>query len=208
VNWTTISALATGLGTLVLAIATFAAVRSANRSARVAERSLLAGLRPLLVSSRFEDPVQKVGFADGKWLAVPGGQAVAEAGDEAVWLAISIRNVGTGIAVLHGWHLETERPDASRAPDVDSFTRLTRDLYIAPGDVGFWQGTFRDPSRPEFAAAKQAVETRGTLIVYVLYGDYEGGQRIVSRFALVAREGDGWISSVGRHWSIDGPAPR
>jgi len=41
-NWTTASSLATGFGTLVLALATFAAVRSANRAARAAERSLLA----------------------------------------------------------------------------------------------------------------------------------------------------------------------
>ena len=44
-DWVTISSLATAGGTLVLAVATFSSVRSANRSARVAERSLLAGLR-------------------------------------------------------------------------------------------------------------------------------------------------------------------
>ena len=53
-DWVTISSLATAGdrwrplatagGTLVLAVATFSSVRSANRSARVAERSLLAGL--------------------------------------------------------------------------------------------------------------------------------------------------------------------
>ena len=60
----TISALATAGGTLVLAAATFAAVRSANRSARVTERALLAGIRPVLVSSRPQDAPEKVGFAD------------------------------------------------------------------------------------------------------------------------------------------------
>jgi hypothetical protein len=53
-NWVTISALATAAGTLVLAVATFASVRSANRAARVAERALFAGLRPLLVPSRVD----------------------------------------------------------------------------------------------------------------------------------------------------------
>jgi hypothetical protein len=61
-DWVTISSLATAGGTLVLAGATFAAVRSANRSARVAERSMLAGLRPLLMPSRLQDPPQKVGY--------------------------------------------------------------------------------------------------------------------------------------------------
>ena len=67
-DWVTISALATAGGTLVLAGATYASVRSANRAARVAERSLLAGLRPLLMPSRLDDPPQKVTFVDEKLL--------------------------------------------------------------------------------------------------------------------------------------------
>jgi hypothetical protein len=42
-DWVTISALATAAGMPVLALAMFASVRSANRAARVAERSLPAG---------------------------------------------------------------------------------------------------------------------------------------------------------------------
>jgi hypothetical protein len=89
VNWVNISALATGFGTLVLAVATFAAVRSANRAARAAERSLLA--------------------------------------------------------------------------------LLTIDL---------------------------------------LYGDYEGGQRMVSRFLLRPGQEDRWLLSVIHHWNVDRPDPR
>ena len=55
VDWTTVAALATAGGTLVLAIATFAAVRSANRSARLTEYSMKIGIRPLLMPSRLED---------------------------------------------------------------------------------------------------------------------------------------------------------
>ena len=102
------SALATAGGTLVLAAATFSSVRSANRAARVAERSLLAGLRPLLLASKLDDETQKVGFADDKWLVLPGGQGAAEVTRDAVYLAMSLRNVGTGIAVLHGWRFFPE----------------------------------------------------------------------------------------------------
>ncbi len=55
-DWVTISALATAGGTLVLAVATFSSVRSSNRSARVAERALMAGLRPVLMPSHLEGP--------------------------------------------------------------------------------------------------------------------------------------------------------
>jgi hypothetical protein len=75
-DWTTVSALATGGGTLVLAVATFASVRSANRAARAAERSLMAGLRPLLVPSRLDDGSQKVYFqAAITWWWVASGRS-------------------------------------------------------------------------------------------------------------------------------------
>jgi hypothetical protein len=208
-DWVTISALATAGGTLVLAGATFASVRSANRAARVAERSLLAGLRPLLMPSRLDDPPQKITFVDEKFLAVKGGDGAAEASSEAVYLAISVRNAGTGIAVLHGWRFYPERRAGdSDPPPLGEFSRLTRDIYVPAGDVGFWQGTFRDPVAPEFAAASAAIVARSPLSVDILYGDHEGGQRTISRFGLLPREDGGWIAVVARHWNVDRDDPR
>jgi len=207
-DWVTISALATAGGTLILAIATFASVRSANRAARVAERSLLAGLRPLLVPSRLEDPAQKVAFADGKYLVLPGGSATAECNDEAVLIAASIRNVGTGIAVLQGWHFRPElEPRADHMPP-EEFTRLTRDIYIAAGEVGFWQGTFRDPASEAFQVARRLLEAGGEWMVDVLYSDAEGGQRIISRYSMRPRPDGAWLAIAGRHWSLDSVDPR
>ena len=109
-DWVTISSLATAGGTLVLAVATFASVRSANRSARVAEETLLASVRPLLMPSRLDDPMVKVGFQDEHWVHVPGGTGTIEVTDDAVYLTMSLRNAGSGIAVLHGWRLERRDP--------------------------------------------------------------------------------------------------
>lgn len=207
-DWVTISALASAGGTLALAGVTVASLRSANRAARVAEQSLLAAQRPLLVPSRVDDPPQKVGFQDDIWLLAPGGQGAAQATDEAVYLAIAVRNVGTGIAVLHGWHLFTEWPEGEREPTpVEDLTLLTRDLYIAPGDVGFWQGAFRYPESAAYRQARAAVEAPQRLAIDILYGDFEGSQRVVSRFTITPRE-DKWYAAVGFHWNIDRPQPR
>ena len=212
-DWVTISALASAGGTLVLAGVTVASVRSANRAARIAEQSLLAGQRPLLVQSRTDDPTQKVGFADDVWLIARGGQGDARVTDEAVYFTIAIRNVGTGIAVLHGWHLFPElelRRDAMPSP-LEDFTMLSRDLYVAPDDVGFWQGAFRDPGSEDYRAARRAVEAPQRMAVDILYGDFEGGQRVISRFLLSPREVDDgirWFAGVGRHWNVDRPQPR
>ncbi len=214
-DWATISALATAGGTLALAGVTLASVRSANRAARVAEQSLLAGQRPLLVPSRTDDPAVKVSFRDDVWFSLAGSLGGARATDDAVYFAIAVRNVGTGIAVLHGWHLYPELllgPDVAIVPTpLEDFTTLTRDLYVAPGDIGFWQGSFRDPRSAEFAAARRAVEARQRIGVDILYGDFEGGQRVISRFMLTPREDEDdtrWYAAVGRHWNVDRPDPR
>lgn len=60
-DWQTISALATAAGTLVLALATFLAIRAGNRSARIAEQALLTAMRPLLVQSLGDDPTSSLG---------------------------------------------------------------------------------------------------------------------------------------------------
>jgi hypothetical protein len=208
-DWATISSLATAGGTLVLAVATFASVRSAKRAARATERALLAGIRPVLVPSRLQDPPEKVGFVDDHWVRVGGGRAVAEATDEAVYLAIALRNVGNGLAVLDRWDLHAERATIDVAsPDQAGFRRLTRDIYVPAGDLGFWQGAYRDPAAPEFAAAHAAITERRPVTVDLLYGDHEGGQRTISRFVLLPMEDGDWMASAARHWNLDRADPR
>jgi hypothetical protein len=208
-DWVTISALATAGGTLVLAAATFTSVRSANRAARVAERALMAGLRPVLVPSRFEDPAEKVGFIDDHWVKVEGGRAVAELSDGVVYLAIALRNVGTGIAVLDRWDLLPERA-LNDVPhrDPEEYRRLTRDLYVPSGDRGFWQGAFRDTEDPMYHEVAAAVKERRAVTVDLLYGDHEGGQHTISRFALIPRADGAWVTAVSRHWNIERDDPR
>jgi hypothetical protein len=46
------------------------------------------------------------------------------------------------------------------------------------------------------------------LTVDLLYGDNEGGQRVISRFALQPRDDGGWIATIGRHWNVDQADPR
>jgi len=214
------ASLATAGGTLVLAVATFASTTSANRSARtaeraarIAERSLLAGQRPLLVGSRLLDPNQKIQFAEGNSLSVPGGCATLDIAEgSAVYIAISVRNVGTGLAVLHGWHVSIDRPNERRErPSLEDFTSQIRDIYIAPADIGVWQGALRDPAADLFQATEAAIKAGDLLIVDLLYGDSEGGQRVITQFALrfvSGEQGDRWLASSVRHFNVDRPDPR
>lgn len=212
-DWATISSLATAGGTLVLAVATFASVRSANRAARTAERAREARLRPLLVASRFEDPPQKITWADDYKATVGGGRAVLEvAADGTVYLAMSVRNVGAGMAVLHGWYPRPEpisgvRRDLRHA-DPARFRRLTRDLYIPAGDVGFFQGAIREPDDPLRDGVPEAIMARRRFAIEVLYGDHEGGQRAITSFTVMPAADGSWLCTAARHWNLDRPDPR
>jgi hypothetical protein len=213
-NWATIASLATAGGTLVLAVATFAAVRSGNRSARtadraarIAEESLLAGQRPLLVNSRLQDAPQKARFVEGNWVTVQGGGATLEATDGALYLAISVRNVGTGLAVMLGWHVVVGRQAERSHPPLEDFTIQQRDIYVGPGDSELWQGALRDSADDRFKAVAAAIEAKDILTVSLLYGDYEGGQRMISQFSLQYGN-DRWLTVVGRHFNIDRADPR
>lgn len=211
VDWGTLANLGTAAGTALLAVATFSSTRSANTAARNAERGLLHGLRPTLVPTRWEDPVQKVRFIDNRWLAVRGGRAVLQASDEAVYLVVSLRNVGRGLAVLHGWDLQFEYTAEHRSPE--DFHRLTRDIYIAPGDSGFCQVALRDPDNEQFATLTERAKDQEPFIVDVLYGDAEGGQRVITRIGLSASPAPDcdeteWAVSASRHWNLDRPDPR
>lgn len=214
-DWSTIASTATAGGTLVLAVATFSSVRSANRAARIAERSLQVGLRPVLMPTRIEDPVTKIGFLDEHFVHVGGGLGVVEEADGNVYMAMGLRNAGSGLAILHGWFVIEEPPDPAvwtqnlTYPDPESFRRLTRDLYVPGGDVGFWQGAIRDPEDPCYRILRAALDGPKPLIIDLLYGDQDGGQRTISRFRLLPRQdSEQRISTVAKHWYLDRAAPR
>jgi hypothetical protein len=208
-DWVTISSLATAGGTLALAGATYGAVRSSNRSARIAEQALQEQRRPLLVNSRFEDPMQKVMFQGGHWSRAEGGRAAIDEEDGVVYLALPLRNVGAGIAVLQGWYLwpELATSRVGHRPPED-FRRQVRDIYIAPGDVGMWQAALRDTDDDMLGPIAAARAGRTPFSIDLLYSDQVGGQRTISRFGVTPSGDDRWLGNVGLHWNLDTAGPR
>lgn len=222
-DWVTISSsLATAGGTLVLAVATFSSVKSANRSARIAERSLLVGLRPVLVPSREEDPTERLRFGDSYLLTFPGHGAAAEAQNGVIYLAVGLRNGGSGLAVLHGWRARARADLGARerqerglpssgqpAPPLEEFRRQQVDLFIPAGDAGYWFGAIRNPDEPGYQEVLEALTNEQVIQVDLLYGDHEGGQRAIVRFVLSPwSEVSAWRAAAISYWNLDGADPR
>jgi hypothetical protein len=143
--------------------------------------------------------------------------------DGVIYMAMSLQNVGAGIAVLLGWRVDAFHalnPNASLQemqaeatlvrPDPESFRAQTRDLYSPPGDLSFWQAAIRTPSDPDRPLVEAAIAGPNALIVDLLYGDQEGGQRTISRFSIARYPGkdDEWFATVVSHWYLDRDNPR
>ena len=206
-DWVAISSLATAGGTLALAVTTYLSVKSANQAARTAERSLLAGLRPLIVESLESDPIQRVNFVDQRGIVTPGGGAAVQVIEDSIFIVLSLRNVGPGIGVLYGGRIYSERRGFRTEPELDTFRMLSRDIYIPPGKIGFWQIAYRDHQDADYDGILQAIE-RGEFLADVLYGDYEGGQRMVTMYAVLRDEAGEWRVSTVRHAQLDRDEPR
>jgi len=205
----TIASLATAGGTLILAVATFASTRSANRSARIAERALDLNLRPVLIPAHEWDEAERVTFYD-EIVQLRGGFATVEDRSGNLYFAAQLRNVGAGIGVLTAWFVESG-PDlplttegALQVPDYNSFVAQQRSLYVPAGDVGYWQGAIResDTDRGDAARLRMAIEARERLTLYLRYADQDGGHDTVTRYSLMPDENGDWLFTIARHWSL------
>jgi len=157
-----------------------------------------------------------VQFADGRVFAAGAGFALVREDKGVVYLAIQVRNVGAGMALLRGYHLEAESAESARrdprgaarhrrgdpAPATSSFSEQQRDIYVAPAGVGFWQAALRDPSDARHAAMLEAIQTDGRITVDLLYTDHEGGQPAIARFVLLGEPEGRWRPEVTRNWSV------
>jgi hypothetical protein len=214
-DWVTLADVGTAVGTLVLAGATFVAVRASARSTRIAERTLLAGQRPVLTPAGPDDPAASVQFADGLVFPVGNGQPLVQRDKGIIYLAIPLRNEGAGLATLRGYRLQgepaTHLAQDSRGvaghlrgdppPEPRTFSPQQRDLLISTSRAGFWQAALRDPEAVLHQEVTQAIETQGRITVDVLYGDHEGGQPSVTRFVLLPAAGS-WRCDAVRYWSL------
>lgn len=209
-DWSTFASLATAFGTLVLALATFAAIRSSNRSARIAEIALQEQRRPVLTQSRLDDPIQKLMFVDGYWSVAGGGRADVTMIDDVIYLSISLRNVGAGMGVCQAWYVIPALASTATLPEhgpLEDYRRQSRDIYVAPGDIGMWQGAIRSLDDPIRKQLIDAIGSGDGIAIELLYTDLVGHQRTVTRFGLRAVDDD-WYVSMSRHWHLDNHGPR
>jgi hypothetical protein len=208
-DWATVSSVATAGGTLVLAIATFGSVRSANRSTRLSELAFQEQMRPMLVHSHLDDPLQSIRFGDGHRVEADGGGAVVEEAKDNIYLAVSLRNVGAGIGVIQAWFPWSDETRSDEHAALDQFRAQGRDFYIPPAGIGLWQGALRDPSQEIYSLVAAACRQRRPFSLELLYTDSTAAQRTISRFIITPSDrSQRWTAEVVRNWHLDRPGPR
>jgi hypothetical protein len=147
---------------------------------------------------------------------VGNGHPLVEHDAGIIYLAIPLCNVGAGLAMLRGYHLQGEPADhvaqdprgparhvrGDRPPEARAFSPQQRDLLISTRRAGFWQAALRDSTTRLYREVAQAIHTRGRVTVDVLYGDHEGGQPTITRFVLLPAETCSWRCDATRHWNL------
>lgn len=171
-----------------------------------------------MVPSRVTDPAEKLMWQDRHWAKLPGGRAVAEIVEDNIYLAASVRNVGSGIGVIQGWYLNSPRALAPQHHrNQDEFRVQGRDLYIASGDTSFWQAALRDKEDELYQPIRDAIEAREGFAVELLYSDHEGGQLAITWLSILPISHpdpdtgelvEEWLPTASRHWTLDGSDPR
>ncbi len=124
-------------------------------------------------------------------------------------MAIALRNGGSGIAVIHSWYAASREIATEDPESIEAFRRQQLDMFVPAGDTGFWFGAIRDTADPAYESLEAAAQKRERVMVDILYGDHEGGQRTITRFAISDWEGvEGERVQALRHWNVDRADPR
>jgi hypothetical protein len=108
----------------------------------------------------------------------PSTQALFLHENNVIYLAMPLRNAGTGIAHLQGYRLDPEPADRGRH-------RLLASRSARPDELDLH---------------RNAGPRHQRLTVDLLYGDLEDGQPTITRFVLLPSPTDTWRCDVTHHW--------
>jgi hypothetical protein len=64
----------------------------------------------------------------------------------------------------------------------------------------------RDPAADVFTAVTDAFKAGDPLVINLLYGDFEGGQRVITQIT-VRHANERWLAQATRHSTWTGPIP-
>ena len=207
----------------MLAVATFS--RPAGHPFGAGGGAISAPLRSVLTPSRENDPAELVRFGDQQILRLRGHGGAIAVGRDAVYLALSVRNGGAGLAVIHGWRVKP-RPgydtirDEARVGSTAAAGRVSPPAdrpFVSAGDSGYWLGALRDPAEPIYDIVRRAA-TAANVQVDLFTGitrpvsapssasSWRPGLRRPSQRGRVEQDGKRVIAL--RYWNVDRDDPR
>ena len=179
----------------MLAIATFASIRSANRSARIAEAAFRANLRPVLVTSRLDDPDPEDPL-DGQPLGAAGGRPGHRRARRRQHLYGDFapqRRAGARGARSGGPSARVDEARHGPAPDNPTSSGGRRGTSTSPRTTsGSGRRRSGSPTDPDYAwLCARTSRQRSRSPSNCSTATHEGGQRTITRFGMIPYQIDG-----------------
>lgn len=185
--------------TIALAVAT---VTVALLSARQIKHNLL----PIMVPARPDGRKRVARFTLEKHVTIRNADTYAEFDGDGVCLAVCLRNIGSGVAVLKGFDAspnDSAEPASYDVPSLSRFASALHALYLGPGDAAYLAiFTSLDSSRTDaYEVVQETVPNGASLLLDLVYTDHSGGQLTISRLELEwATDVDRYVAKVARYW--------
>jgi len=205
--------------TTLLAIVTFALVCATYLMAQTAKRQFGRQLLPILIPSRIRDPIRKVYFSNNTWQMLYGDQVLVDSVDT-LYVAIPLRNIGSGTAVVRGLSIPDVGPDDDalprRRPSLKNLIAAKTDLLLGPGDISHLsidsEAQTADRQRHALQTQVERIDRDSGVYLDILHCDHVRRQHNITRIELAqvsekssssgTTSGAEHIARAVKHWPL------
>ena len=189
----------------MLAVATFASTRSANHSARIAERALDLNLRPVLIPAHEWEPTERITFHD-EIVRAPRrvrGSRGARRQPLLRRAAPQRRRRDRRADVVEGQgrpaHAAARSRTLAEPPDPDTLRRAAAEPVRAGRRRRVLAGC--DPRRRHRSGRRRRAPARDRsagdrLTLFLRYADQDGGHDTITRYSIIPDENGDWLIGI------------
>jgi hypothetical protein len=191
--------------TIALAGTTMLVAVPAAWSALLSARQMKRNLLPIITPARPDGSKRVARFTPAKHVVLENADSFSQEDGERVYLAVCVRNIGSGVAVVRGVDANSTDEVKELAPDgipaLRGLVRSERSLYLGPTEAAYLTMWATSSSSAGFDVVRRTVPAKGDLLLDLVYCDHAGRQLTVSRIELRwASDANRYVARLVKYW--------